>query len=187
MKRLLLVLLAFWCAPAQPPATPATTTITGPVSDSFGNPYTGSITIQSQARTGTGFAITGTVRIVQATNGAIAGLALVPNDTSVPNLTSYRAVFSNNNVWTCIVPTSTTPVTWTMACTPNTTPPGIGDAFPVSQIIPCPVNGNVIGTVNGSTSCLPAVPPPPAGSGTWCLVAINGTLQWILCPSSRTP
>jgi len=160
-----------------------TTTITGPVVDAFGNPYTGSITIQSQARTATGFAITGTSRTVPVTNGAIIGLTLVPNDISIPNPTSYRAVFANNDIWMCIVPPSPTPVAWTMACT---TPPNTGQAIPFSQIIPCPADGNVIGTVSGITSCLPGVPAAPP-SGNWCLQSMDGAAPvWIRCSPYTT-
>jgi hypothetical protein len=150
MKTILLSLLAALLASAQP--TP--TTIVGPVVDGFGNPYTGSFVVQSQAKTNTGWVVTGTVRTVYVNAGVIGALALIPNDTSVPNLTSYAVRFANNDQWFCIVPTSSTPVAFTAACSPGGQPPNVGQSFPVSQLIPCP-NGLFVGAAGGITQCLP--------------------------------
>lgn len=200
------------------------TYIVGPVFDAFGNPYTGSFTVQSQAKTDTGYAITGTVRIVYVTGGVIQSFNLVPNDTSTPNLTSYALQYANGDRWTCIVPTVAAPVSttvtttqnsktitvssatglavgqlvsavgvpgnttltaltgatgtlslaatatnsvpgtfyttvpYTQVCSPGTIPPNVAMPISVSQILPSPVNGSVITTLNGVTAWSNAPP-----------------------------
>lgn len=202
MKRLipsLLLLLASFSA-AQ-----TATVITGPIKDTFGNPYTGQITFQSQAKTNTGYAITGcgtgnpsTCRSVFVTGGVVNGLALIPNDTSVPNLTSYVATFSNGDLWLCIVPTSASPIAFTAACAPNATAPNVGLSVTASQIIPGVSNGQFLQVANGISTWAPlqaaapitisslgvigGIPPPPTTGGPYCLlntpVGGNYSLSW---------
>lgn len=141
-----------------------TTSIVGPVFDAFGNPYTGSFVVRAQAKTNTGWAITGTQRTVFVTGGVIGALSLVPNDTSVPNLTSYQITFANGDSWVCIIPTSTVSISFTSACTPDATRPNVGSTFSASSVIPSPNNGDVFMTFNGISQWRPFTPIPLAAT-----------------------
>jgi len=145
-----------------------TTTIVGPVYDPFGNPYSGSFTVQSQAKTNTGWAITGTKRTVVVQGGAIQAFSLVPNDTSTPNLTSYLVTFANSDTWTCIVPTVTLPVTTTVTTTSSSTSATVASALglAVGQLISAagiPSNA-IIAAVSGTTITL-SLPATATASG----------------------
>jgi len=133
------------------------TSIVGPIYDTFGNPYTGSFTVQSQTKTNTGYAITAQpIRTVYVTAGVIGGLSLVPNDTSTPNLTSYLITFANKETWVCIIPTSSSPVGFGQYCAPGVTQPTTALPIALSQIMPCPGTGiSVIATVGGIVRCAP--------------------------------
>jgi len=135
-----------------------TTTIVGPVYDPFGNPYSGSFTVQSQAKTNTGWAITGTKRTVVVQGGVIQAFSLVPNDTSTPNLTSYLVTFANSDTWTCLVPTVTLPVTTTVTTTISSTSATVASALSlaVGQLVSAagvPSNAT-IAAVSGTTITL---------------------------------
>lgn len=112
----LLMLVPPACIMAQ-----STTMVTGPVSSATGIPYTGSMTVQSQAKTNFGTVITGTVATVVINAGVITPFSLVPNDTSVQNLTSYAVTFGNQDKWVCVVPTVAAAVSTTASTTASST------------------------------------------------------------------
>ena len=149
------VLLSFWLPVLSAIPQPLATTIIGPIYDSTGGLYTGSFTVQSQAKTNTAWAITGTTRIVYVSGGAIGALALIPNDSSTPNLTSYLVTFANGDKFTCIVQTIATPLPFTQECSPNALAPNVATAISASQVIPAPANGSVMATAAGITSWVP--------------------------------
>lgn len=140
---------------------PVATTLVGPIYSAYGPTlYTGVITIRAQVKTSNGYAITGITQQVSVVNGRLA-IKLVPNDTAVPANTSYAITFDNNDQWTCIVPTSGSPVTWTVACTPLAAAPSPTTPIAVSQLIPSMVNGA-------------------------CLQTFNTSAQWVNCAAGTT-
>lgn len=135
---------------------PSSTTLVGPVYSAIGPAlYTGTITISAQVKTSGGYAITGIAQQVSIVNGRLS-VQLVPNDTAVPAGTSYAVTFINGDQWTCIVPTSGSPVPWTTACTPLAAASSPVTPIAVSQLIP---------SVNAG----------------WCLQSSPSTAQWANC------
>ena len=129
MKRITTLAVLFVSA-AFSQVTP--TTIVGPVLDQFGNRYSGSFTVQGQVKTNFGVSVlgsgTGNVRTVFVNAGVIQPFTLVPNDNSVPNLSSYLVTFANQDKFICIVPTVAAPVATTATTVLNSTSISVASA-----------------------------------------------------------
>lgn len=188
MRKLALILLAFGCALQAVAQTPTPTTIVGPVFDSVGNAYTGSFTVQSQAKTAYGFAITGTVRTIYVNAGVIQSFTLVPNDSSTPNLTSYAVTYANSDRWLCIVPTVASPVatTATTVATNATITVASGAGIVTGQLVSgvgIPANTTVL-SVSGTSIGLSAA---PTGSATVAITFYTTVGFAQICTPNATP
>lgn len=83
------------------------------------------------------------------TNGQfVPALSLLPNDTANPPSSTYTVVIAGLSTWTCAVPTSGSPVTFTAICN-TTSPPPVGTSIAVSDIQSCPA-GQVVGSITGT-------------------------------------
>ena len=134
----ILIVLALLAGQAL--AQPALTTIIDTVHNNDGTKYNGKLTIQGQSFSSSGNSILQQVKTLTVTNGAI-NTSLVPNDTGQPQFTSYVFSFANGTLMTCVIPTSSTPITLAPNCTYGSPTP------PLSLVLPSQIN--VIGMTNG--------------------------------------
>lgn len=155
MRRLLP--LPLWCLFAITAAaqSPSLTTIVGPFPRANGTLYSGSLTVQTQTFTQGGIPILGGPLTYFITNGnPTTPIQLAPNDTTTPQGTSYLFSFGSGSPWTCIIPTSASPVAFGTYCTPGTPVP----------VMPTYLSNLISPGANGS-----------------CLVTIAGLTQWGAC------
>lgn len=102
-------------------AQPTTISVTGPMSDPFGAPYNGqvSIALVQQSAVGGAYQILSQPKSYQVVNGAFSpALSLVPNALLTPAGTAYQFTFGNGSALYCIFPnTSPTSIATSGVCT----------------------------------------------------------------------
>lgn len=116
-------------------AQPSLTTVSDTLYNTDGTRFTGNLQIQSQSFSSTGAAILQQIKNInlKPTNGVLT-VALVPNDSSSPSGTSYVFTYSSGTKMTCVIPTSSLPITLSAHCTFASPTPVLSSVLPI-QIV----------------------------------------------------
>jgi hypothetical protein len=116
-------------------AQPVLTTVQDTIYDLYGNLYSGPLTISLSAQGVT----QGTTQALSVVKNlflqkGVLNVSLVPTDTATPTGAAYIFTFGNGAVKTCVIPTSTTPITLAAYCIGSAINGGMVTHIPVSWL-----------------------------------------------------